>query len=99
MHKTEKLTNYDPAADLISEKAVAVFIAEAFKTGDPAYIAHALGVIARSRGMAEVANKTGLSREQLYRSFSIRGNPTLKTTLAVMNALGIRLVAKTPKAA
>jgi probable addiction module antidote protein len=99
MRKTDKLTSYDPADDLNSEKAVAVFIAEAFKTGDPAYIAHALGVVARSRGMAEVANRTGLSREQLYRSFSGRGNPTLKTTLAVMSALGIKLIAKATKAA
>ncbi|MGP8251645.1 MAG: addiction module antidote protein [Terracidiphilus sp.] len=99
MRKTDKLTSYDPAEDLDSHKAVRVFVKEAFKTGDSAYIAHALGVVARSRGMAEVANKTGLSREQLYRSFSSRGNPTLKTTLAVMNALGIRLVAKAPKAA
>jgi probable addiction module antidote protein len=38
--------------------------------------------------------KLGLSREQLYRSFSANGNPTLKTTLAVMNALGIELTAK-----
>jgi probable addiction module antidote protein len=99
MGKANKLTGYDPAEDLYSEKAVAVFIAEAFKTGDSGYIAHALGVVARSRGMAEVASRTGLSREQLYRSFSSRGNPTLKTTLAVMNALGIKLVAKAPKAA
>jgi probable addiction module antidote protein len=99
MRKAEKLTSYDPAEDLNSETAVAIFIAEAFKTGDPAYIAHALGVVARTRGMAEVASKTGLSREQLYRSFSSRGNPTLKTTLAVMNALGIKLIAKPAKAA
>jgi probable addiction module antidote protein len=99
MRKTHKLTGYDPAEDLNSGKAVRVFVKKAFKTGDSAYIAHALGVVARSRGMAEVASRTGLSREQLYRSLSSRGNPTLKTTLAVMKALGIRLVAKAPKAA
>jgi probable addiction module antidote protein len=46
--------------------------------------------------MAQIASQTGLSREQLYRSFSEKGNPTLKTTLAVMSALGIELTAKTP---
>ena len=46
-------------------------------------------------GMAQIAEQTGLSREQLYRSFSKKGNPTLKTTLAVMSALGIKLTAKT----
>jgi len=44
--------------------------------------------------MTRIAGQTGLSREQLYRSFSERGNPTLKTTLAVMKALGIDLTAK-----
>jgi probable addiction module antidote protein len=44
--------------------------------------------------MTEISRKTGLSREQLYRSFSGRGNPTLKTTLAVMRALGVDMTAK-----
>jgi probable addiction module antidote protein len=90
----EKLTNYDPAEDLTSGKAVAAFMAEAFETEDVGYIAHALGVVARAKGMAQIAKDTGLSREQLYRSFSGNGNPTLKTTLAVMKALGIGLTAK-----
>jgi probable addiction module antidote protein len=46
--------------------------------------------------MAQIARQTGLSREQLYRSFSKHGNPTLKTTIAVMKALGIELTAKVP---
>ena len=89
-----KLTNYDPAEDLASDEAIASFMAEAFETNDAAYIAHALGVVARAKGMAQIAGETGLSREQLYRSFSEHGNPTLKTTLAVMKALGIELTAK-----
>lgn len=95
----EKLTNYDPAEDLGSDEAIATFMAEAFQTNDAAYISHALGVVARAKGMAQIASQTGLSREQLYRSFSAKGNPTLKTTLAVMNALGIKLTAKIPTAA
>ena len=90
----EKLTIYDPAEDLASGEAIAVFMAEAFKTNDAQYISHAIGVVARAKGMAQIAAQTGLSREQLYRSFSERGNPTLKTTLAVMSALGIELTAK-----
>lgn len=90
----EKLTPYDPAEDLSSDEAMAVFMAEAFQTNDAGYIAHALGVVARAKGMAQIAGQTGLSREQLYRSFSANGNPTLKTTLAVMKALGIELTAK-----
>ena len=96
---SEKLTNYDPAEDLGSDEAIAVFMAEAFKTNDVAYISHALGVVARAKGMAQIASQTGLSREQLYRSFSEKGNPTLKTTLAVMKALGVQLTTKAKKAA
>jgi probable addiction module antidote protein len=96
---TEKLTTYDPAEDLGSDEAIAMFMAEAFQTNDVGYISHALGVVARAKGMAQIADQTGLSREQLYRSFSEKGNPTLKTTLAVMNALGIQLTTKIPDAA
>jgi probable addiction module antidote protein len=89
-----KLTSYDPAEDLTSDEAIAIFMEEAFRTEDAGYIAHALGVVARAKGMAQIAKETGLSREQLYRSFSSNGNPTLKTTIAVMKALGIELSAK-----
>jgi probable addiction module antidote protein len=99
MKRAEKFTTYDPAEDLGSDEAIATFMAEAFQTNDVGYIAHALGVVARAKGMAQIAERTGLSREQLYRSFSASGNPTLKTTLAVMNALGVALTAKTPDAA
>lgn len=92
----EKLTTYDPAEDLSSAEAISTFMAEAFLTCDASYIAHALGVVARAKGMAQIAGQTGLSREQLYRSFSENGNPTLKTTLAVMKALGIELTARVP---
>ena len=94
-----KLTNYDPAEDLTSDKAIAAFMAEAFQTNDVRYISHALGVVARAKGMTQIAKQTGLSREQLYRSFSTDGNPTLKTTLAVMKALGLKLTTKIPAAA
>ncbi|HEY1614050.1 MAG TPA: addiction module antidote protein [Rhizomicrobium sp.] len=90
----EKLSTYDPAEDLNSDVAIAAFIAKAFETEDAGYIAHALGVVARAKGMAQIASQTGLSREQLYRSFSEHGNPTLKTTIAVMRVLGVALTAK-----
>jgi probable addiction module antidote protein len=95
----KRLTNYDPAEDLGSDEAIAMFMAEAFQTNDVGYISHALGVVARAKGMAQIAEQTGLSREQLYRSFSEKGNPTLKTILTVMNALGIQLTTKTPTTA
>ncbi|MDH0369668.1 MULTISPECIES: addiction module antidote protein [Brucella/Ochrobactrum group] len=91
---TEKVTTYDPAAALVDDEEIADFMADAFETGDAAYVAKALGVVARAKGMTEISRQTGLSREQLYRSFSGRGNPTLKTTLAVMRALGVDMTAK-----
>ena len=59
-----------------------------------ANIAKAMGVAARAKGMAELARETGLSREQLYRSFSEKGNPRLKTMLVVMKALGVDMIAR-----
>jgi probable addiction module antidote protein len=91
----ENFTDFDPAEYLTSDEAIAAFMADAFETHDAAYIANALGVVARAKGMTQIAAETGLSREQLYRSFSDRGNPTLKSTLAIMKALGIELTAKT----
>ncbi len=91
---TETIYDYDPAAALENDDAIAVFLADALETGDSAYIAKAMGVVARAKGMAELARETGLSREQLYRSFSEQGNPTLKTLLAVMRALGVDLTVR-----
>ncbi|MGV0760834.1 addiction module antidote protein [Tistrella mobilis] len=88
------LSIYDPAEDLVSEDGIALFMAEALETGDAAYIANALGVVARAKGMADVATKTGLSREQLHMSFARNGNPSLQTVLAVMKAVGLDLTAK-----
>lgn len=79
----EKLTLYDPAEGLLSNEAIEVFMEEAFKTNDVAYIVHAIGVVARARGMPQAASE--LSED---------GNPTLKTTIAVMKALGLELTAK-----
>jgi probable addiction module antidote protein len=71
----ERLTSYDPAEDLGSDEAIAAFMAEAFQTSDAGYIAHAPGVVARAKGIAQIAGQTGLSREQLYRSFTPRETP------------------------
>ncbi|MCK0538879.1 addiction module antidote protein [Alcanivorax quisquiliarum] len=90
----EKFHTFDAAYYLDSPEELAEFISDALETGDVAYIAHALGVVARAKGMAQMAKETGLSREQLYRSFSETGNPTLKTLLAVTRSLGIDMTAK-----
>lgn len=91
---SEKLSIFDPAEHLKSDQAIADFMAGAFETNDPAYVAHALGIVARAKGMTQIARQTGITREQLYQSFSEQGNPTLKTLLTVMQALGLELSAK-----
>jgi probable addiction module antidote protein len=62
---------------------------------DPAFIAKALGTIARARGMTQVARDAGLSRESLYRALSGEGNPEFGTILKVVKALGLKLHAST----
>lgn len=88
----DKIYDYDPAQALTNTEAIEVFLNDAFETGDANHIAKAIGVVARSQGMSSVAKDTGLSREQLYKSFSDQGNPTLKSTLAVMKALGLHMI-------
>jgi probable addiction module antidote protein len=90
----EKLYDYDPADALTSQEAIEVFLTDAFDTGDARYIAKALGVVARAKGMTAVARETGLAREQLYKSLSENGNPTLETTLAVLKAVGFTLAGR-----
>ena len=90
----ETFTEFDPAEYLSSPEAIAEFVTDALETGDAVYIAKAMGAAARAKGMTELARETGLSREQLYRSFSEKGNPTLKTMMAVMKALGVDMVAR-----
>ncbi|WP_024586285.1 addiction module antidote protein [Aliihoeflea sp. 2WW] len=90
----ERLTDYDPADALKSDEAIEIFLNDAFETGDARYIAKALGVVARAKGMTKIAKETGLAREQLYRSLSENGNPTLETTLSVLKAIGFELTGK-----
>jgi len=84
---------FDPAAYLDSESAAIAYVNEALETGDAAFIADALSVVARSRGVAEVAERAGLSRESLHRSLSATGNLDFATVLKVARALGIRFEA------
>jgi probable addiction module antidote protein len=90
----EQLYDYDPADALTSDEAIELFLADAFETGDAHYIAKAIGVVARAKGMAKIARETGLAREQLYKSLSETGNPTLETTLAILKAIGFELTGR-----
>ncbi|MBX9894281.1 addiction module antidote protein [Nitrosomonas sp. sh817] len=58
---------------------------------DAAFIAKAIGTIAKARGMSQLAHDTGLGRESLYKALSGDGNPSLATILKVIKALGLKL--------
>ena len=57
----------------------------------PALIAHALGVVARTEGMGEIAKQAGLTRPSLYKALSENGRPEFSTVLKVVRALGLKL--------
>src|SRR5205809_2433154 len=86
-----KLTPFDAADYLTDEETIRYFIEDAIATGDVKDIADALGIVARSKGMAEIARRAGVSRESLYRTLSVKGNPELATIVKVLDALGFRL--------
>jgi probable addiction module antidote protein len=85
---------FDAARHLGSVKAQVELLTDALETGDAGYIANALGVIARARGMSEVARGAGVTREALYKALSEDGDPKLTTLVGVVKALGLKLVAR-----
>lgn len=87
-------TRFDAADYLTDEASQAEFLIAAFEDGDPGYIAHALGIVARARGMTQVAKEAGVTREALYKGLSADGDPRLSTLLGVTKALGLRLTAE-----
>lgn len=92
-----KTKPFDPAEYLDDSESIAAYMSDALESDDSAFVADALGVVARARGMSEVARDAGVSRESLYRSLSTDGNPELATVLRVMRALGLRLSASPVK--
>lgn len=93
MAKT-KTKPYDAAEYLESDEDLAAYLQAAFDEGDPRLVVHAIGNIARARGMSKIARDTGLGRESLYKALSPEGNPEFATVLKVVQALGIQLHAE-----
>jgi probable addiction module antidote protein len=93
-----KTIPFDPADYLSSEADIVDYLKIWMEDGTPREIARAIGDVARSKGMSEIARKTGLGRQALYNALSENGNPTLETLTAVLDALGLQLSVQ-PKAA
>ena len=86
-----KTRRWDPVEHLESDEDMATYLEAALEDGDPTLIAAALGDIARAQGMSQIARKSGLGRESLYKALSPDGNPEFSTVLKVVRALGLRL--------
>lgn len=91
-HK-ETFGPFDTADYLNTFEDVAAYLEAVIEEGDddPTLIAQALGVIARSRNLSEIARQAGISREGLYKALSAGGNPSFATVLKVARALGLRI--------
>ncbi len=90
---TEKFAPYDTADYLVDIEDAAAFLEAALEESgeDPAYIAQALGTIARSGNVSELARRVGMSREGLYKALSTDGNPSFATIVKVTKALGLKI--------
>jgi probable addiction module antidote protein len=95
MAKT-KTTRYDVTEHLRTPEEMAAYLEACLEeaNGDAAFIAKALGDIARAKGMSQVAREAGLSRESLYKALSGDRVPTFDTILKVISALGLKLHAE-----
>jgi probable addiction module antidote protein len=89
----KKTTAYDVAEHLRTPEEFAAYLEACLEeaNGDTAFIAKALGDIARAKGMTQVAQDSGLSRESLYKALSGERKPNFDTILKVMDALGLKL--------
>jgi len=94
--KSLQLEKWNSAELLKTEEDMALYLQACFEEAgdDAAFISKALGTIARSKGMTQLARKTGLGRESLYKALSGDGNPSFATILKVTRALGIKLRAE-----
>ena len=95
MAKT-KTTRYDVAEHLRTPEEMAAYFEACLEeaNGDAAFIAKALGDIARAKGMTQVASEAGVSRESLYKALSGERIPSFDTILKVISALGLKLHAE-----
>lgn len=92
--KIADLPEFDLAEHLKTDEDVAAYLTLVLEENDPGELAHALGVIARARGMGEIAQASGLGREALYKALRPNAQPRFDTIARVCGALGVKLVAQ-----
>ncbi|MBB5074425.1 putative addiction module antidote protein [Bartonella callosciuri] len=91
-----KITPFKPEKYLQDIESQQTFLNEAFKTGDAAHIADAIGIVARAQNMRALAKETNRAHSGLYRSLSKTGDPKLSTLVAVLSALNLQLSVQSP---
>lgn len=84
-------SKWDGAEFLDTPEAIAAYLEAAFEDGDPKVITHALGNVARAKGVGQIARDTGISRAGLYKALNADGDPRLTTFLGVMKSLGLTI--------
>ena len=89
-----KTTRFDAADHLDTQERQVAYIAAALESGDADFVRDALGLVARARGMGEIAKKAGLNRESLYKALGESGNPEFGTVMRIVRALGLTLSAR-----
>ena len=89
--KITDLPDFDPAEHLRDKADIAAYLTAVIEGGDASELADALGVIARARGMTEIARESGITREALYRALRQDSSPRFDTIAKVCKALGCRL--------
>lgn len=92
--RAQDLPEFDAAEFLDSEAAVADYLTAVIAENDPSLLAAALGDIARARGMSQIAEASGLTREALYKALRPNAQPRFETISRVCTALGVKLVAQ-----
>jgi probable addiction module antidote protein len=82
---------WDTADGLETPEDIAAYLEVAFEDGDAELVSLALGAVARSKGMTEIARRSGLGRQSLYKALSAGGRPEFGTVVKVVRALGLKL--------
>ncbi len=90
--KISGLPDFDMAEHLPDEQAIAEYLTIVMEENDPSALAHALGTVARARGMSQIAKDAGIGREALYKALRHGADPRFETISRVCHALGVKLV-------
>jgi len=92
--RVSELPTFDMAEQLRDSEDIAEYLSLVIAKGDASELAHALGVVARARGMAQIASDSGIGREALYKALRADASPRFDTIARVCKALGVKLVAQ-----